>query len=72
MEFNVDERDKIVADKILNGECPFGCLEPNKTMSQCPIGFPGCNCMDEMAYNPFLKKHYLETLASYMEEYDRN
>ena len=49
------ERDRIVADKIRAGECPFGKLKPGEQMPHCPSGFPGCGCADEWDLNPFLK-----------------
>jgi hypothetical protein len=48
------ERDRIVADAILLGECPFGELKPGQAMAHCHLGFPGCGCADEMMLNPYL------------------
>lgn len=50
-----DERDRIVADAIKAGKCPFGNLQEGLTMVHCPLGFPGCGCADEMDLNPYLK-----------------
>jgi hypothetical protein len=54
------ERDRIVADAIHRGECPFGMLAPGQTIAHCPLGFPGCGCGDEVLANPFLKDGYVE------------
>lgn len=48
------DRDKIVADAIKSGKCPFGMLEEGQTMGHCPIGFPGCACADEWIVNTLL------------------
>jgi hypothetical protein len=37
-----------LCDRIANGECPFGLLKEGQTMAECPSGFPGCGCMDEL------------------------
>jgi len=50
-----DERDRIVADEIRAGRCPFGQLRPGETLAHCPLGFPGCGCGDELMINPYLK-----------------
>lgn len=49
-----DRRDKIVADEIRAGHCPFGHLQPGQTIMHCPLGFPGCGCGDELMLNPYL------------------
>lgn len=49
-----DERDKIVAEAIMRGECPFGMLKQGQTIANCPLGFPGCGCADEMMLNKYL------------------
>lgn len=50
-----DDRDKIVADAIKAGKCPFGYLKEGQSMGHCPLGFPGCGCADELLLNPNLK-----------------
>ena len=49
-----DERDKIAADEIKQGKCPFGELAEGQTIAHCPLGFPGCGCGDEIMLNPYL------------------
>lgn len=49
-----DDRDKIVAEAIRRGECPFGRLRPGQSIAHCPLGFPGCGCGDELMLNPHL------------------
>ena len=51
-----DQRDKIVAQAIKEGKCPFGMLKEGQTIGQCPLGFPGCGCGDELLENPFLRE----------------
>jgi hypothetical protein len=51
-----DERDKIVADAIKAGKCPFGELKEGQTMAHCPLGFPGCGCADELMLNPYMQE----------------
>lgn len=55
-----DERDRIVANEIRAGRCPFGMLAEGQTMGQCPHGFPGCGCADEWMANPHLKEEFLK------------
>lgn len=50
-----DERDRIVAEAIRGGNCPFGELAEGENIARCPLGFPGCGCADEMTLNPYLK-----------------
>lgn len=50
-----DERDKLVADEIRAGRCPFGYLKEGQTIGHCPLGFPGCGCGDELMLNEHLK-----------------
>lgn len=52
---NEEERDKLVADEIRAGRCPFGWLKPEQGIGHCPLGFPGCGCGDEIMLNPFLE-----------------
>jgi hypothetical protein len=33
---------------IRAGKCPWGCLEEGQGIGHCPLGFPGCNCADEL------------------------
>lgn len=47
-------RDKLVADSIKSGKCPFGMLKEGQTIGHCPLGFPGCGCGDELMVNPYL------------------
>lgn len=54
-----DERDKIVAEKIKAGRCPFGYLKEGQTIAHCPLGFPGCSCGDELELNPYLQDENL-------------
>lgn len=49
------DRDRKVADAIKRGECPFGSLKPGEYISQCPSGFPGCGCADELMLNPYMR-----------------
>jgi hypothetical protein len=51
-----DERDRVVAQLIKSGTCPFGMLQPGQTIGYCPSGFPGCGCGDEIMNNPHLKE----------------
>ena len=55
-----DERDRIVADEIRAGRCPFGMLAKGQAMAQCPSGFPGCGCADEWMVNPLLEEEFLK------------
>lgn len=59
------DRDKIVADAIKSGKCPFGMLEEGQTMGQCPSGFPGCGCADEKMLNPHLCDEWEKMIAEY-------
>ena len=52
----MDKEDYIV-EKIEKGECPFGVLKEGKVIAQCPLGFPGCACGDELMLNPRLQKY---------------
>jgi hypothetical protein len=47
-------RDRLVASVIKAGRCPYGYLKEGQPMAQCPLGFPGCGCADEIELNPFL------------------
>ena len=51
-----EERDKIVAEAIKGGKCPFGYLKEGQSMGHCPLGFPGCGCADEWMLNPYLEE----------------
>lgn len=51
-----DERDYHVAFQIKNGKCPFGNLKEGQTIANCPLGFPGCGCGDELMSNPYLQE----------------
>jgi hypothetical protein len=48
------ERNRFVAEAIGEGKCPFGQLQDGQVMAQCPLGFPGCGCADELLLNPYL------------------
>lgn len=37
-----------VLAEIKAGRCPFGMLKEGQVIGQCPAGFPGCACMDEI------------------------
>jgi hypothetical protein len=37
-----------VVAEIKAGRCPFGLLREGQVIGQCPAGFPGCACMDEL------------------------
>ena len=50
-----DTRDRLVAERIKAGECPFGWLKPGQTMAHCRLGFPGCGCGDEWMLNRYLQ-----------------
>jgi len=52
---NQDLRDRVIADAIKSGKCPFDMLQDGKPMSTCPLGFPGCGCADELMINPYLQ-----------------
>jgi hypothetical protein len=50
-----DERDYFVAKIIRKGKCPFSNLKEGQSMGHCPLGFPGCNCADEIMLNEYLE-----------------
>lgn len=49
------DRDKLVAAEIKAGRCPFGMLRDGQTIAHCLLGFPGCECGDELMLNPYLQ-----------------
>lgn len=51
----MDEVNRITADTIKSGKCPFGQLKEGQTLAHCPLGFPGCGCADELVFNPYLQ-----------------
>lgn len=57
------ERDLVVANAIKAGKCPFGQLAEGQSMAQCPSGFPGCGCGDELMLNPYLQDRGSEGLG---------
>lgn len=50
------DRDRRVAEEIKAGRCPLGYLSGGQTIDNCPLGFPGCGCADEIADNPYLQE----------------
>ena len=61
----MEDRDKIVADEIKAGRCPFGYLKEGQSMGHCPLGFPGCGCADERMLNPHLHDEWEKMIAEY-------
>ncbi len=50
-----DAWNKLVADIIKSGKCPFDVLPKGEPMAKCPLGFPGCACAAELMLNPYLQ-----------------
>lgn len=59
--------DKLKADTIRAGKCPFDELKPGQTMAHCPLGFPGCECAYEIEHNQYLYDMQEKLVESYSE-----
>ena len=64
----IDNNEKVIAEAILRGECPFGELKEGQSMGHCPLGFPSCGCADEYMINPFLTEEFNARIDKYYEE----